>query len=166
MAAAAESSRYEHQRRQAIRSAAAVFAEKGFHGASTRDIAERMGIKQGSLYYYFKSKELLLQAFYHELNIEIEAAVEPVLPGSTDLAERLRLVMLARLDVIEPYHRFCALLFRSAADPSSPLNPFHETGQEIRGQGEALFDRVVQGSKAKVPANKNMATPPRDKNAS
>ncbi len=34
-----------------------MFAEKGFHGASTRDIAERMGIKQGSLYYYFKSKE-------------------------------------------------------------------------------------------------------------
>ena len=57
MAARAESSRYEQQRQQAIRSAAAVFAEKGFHGASTRDIAERMGIKQGSLYYYFKSKE-------------------------------------------------------------------------------------------------------------
>ena len=49
--------RYQHQRRAAIRSAAAVFAEKGFHGSSTKDIAERMGIKQGSLYYYFKSKE-------------------------------------------------------------------------------------------------------------
>jgi len=52
-----ESNRYQHQRLAAIRSAAAVFAEKGFHGSSTRDIAERMGIKQGSLYYYFKSKE-------------------------------------------------------------------------------------------------------------
>ena len=51
------SDRYQDQRRQAIRSAAAVFAEKGFHGSSTRDIAERLGIKQGSLYYYFKSKE-------------------------------------------------------------------------------------------------------------
>lgn len=52
-----ENQRYRQQRLQAIRSAAAVFAEKGFHGSSTRDIAERMGIKQGSLYYYFKSKE-------------------------------------------------------------------------------------------------------------
>lgn len=34
-----------------------MFSDKGYHGASTRDIAERMGIKQGSLYYYFKSKE-------------------------------------------------------------------------------------------------------------
>jgi len=52
-----ENLKYQHQRLQAIRSAAAVFAEKGFHGSSTRDIAEHMGIKQGSLYYYFKSKE-------------------------------------------------------------------------------------------------------------
>ena len=57
MASPSESTRYQHQKQLAIRSAASVFAEKGFHGASTRDIAERMGIKQGSLYYYFKSKE-------------------------------------------------------------------------------------------------------------
>ncbi len=49
--------KYDQQRQAAIRAAAAVFAEKGFHGSCTKDIAERMGIKQGSLYYYFKSKE-------------------------------------------------------------------------------------------------------------
>jgi len=53
----AATNKYEQQRRAAIRSAASVFAEKGFHGSSTRDIAEHLGIKQGSLYYYFKSKE-------------------------------------------------------------------------------------------------------------
>ena len=57
MTANTESHRYQQQRLQAIRSAAAVFAEKGFHGSCTRDIAEHLGIKQGSLYYYFKSKE-------------------------------------------------------------------------------------------------------------
>ena len=53
----AHTDKYEQQHDHAVRAAASVFAEKGFHGASTRDIAERMGIKQGSLYYYFKSKE-------------------------------------------------------------------------------------------------------------
>jgi len=53
----AATDKYLEQRREAIRAAAAVFAEKGFHGSSTRDIAQRLGIKQGSLYYYFKSKE-------------------------------------------------------------------------------------------------------------
>ena len=45
----------------AIEAAASVFADKGFHGATTQDIASEMGIKQGSLYYYFKSKEQALQ---------------------------------------------------------------------------------------------------------
>jgi AcrR family transcriptional regulator len=49
--------KYQQKHQHAIRAAASVFAAKGFHGASTKDIAERMGIKQGSLYYYFKSKE-------------------------------------------------------------------------------------------------------------
>ena len=57
MALNPDNDRYQLQRQQAIKSAASVFAEKGFHGASTKDIAEHMGIKQGSLYYYFKSKE-------------------------------------------------------------------------------------------------------------
>jgi AcrR family transcriptional regulator len=53
--------RYQAQKQAAIRAAASVFAEKGFHGASTGDIAERLGIKQGSLYYYFDSKEEALE---------------------------------------------------------------------------------------------------------
>ena len=40
---------------------AAVFAEKGFHGASTQDIANRLGINQAALYYYFPSKEAALE---------------------------------------------------------------------------------------------------------
>ena len=76
MAQVSERSRYQSQKQLAIRSAASVFAEKGFHGASTKDIAERMGIKQGSLYYYFKSKE--------------EALGEVCLYGIEDYVERMQ----------------------------------------------------------------------------
>lgn len=76
MARTADNTRYQQQRLEAIKSAAAVFAEKGFHGASTRDIAERMGIKQGSLYYYFKSKE--------------EALGEVCMFGISDYVQRMR----------------------------------------------------------------------------
>ena len=44
-----ENPRYQEQKLAAVRAAASVFSEKGYHGASTRDIAERLGIKQGSL---------------------------------------------------------------------------------------------------------------------
>lgn len=80
MVSGTENSRYQHQRQQAIRSAAEVFAEKGFHGASTKDIAERMGIKQGSLYYYFRSKE--------------EALGEVCLFGIEEYVERMKSIAL------------------------------------------------------------------------
>lgn len=53
--------KYARKKIVAIEAAARVFAEKGFHGATTQDIAAEMGIQQGSLYYYFKSKEAALQ---------------------------------------------------------------------------------------------------------
>lgn len=56
-----ESPKYQQNKLAAIRAAAAVFARKGYHGASTTDIASELGIKQGSLYYYFQSKEAALE---------------------------------------------------------------------------------------------------------
>lgn len=47
----------DRRRDEVLDAAAAVFAEKGFHDATTRDIADRLGLLPGSLYYYFESKE-------------------------------------------------------------------------------------------------------------
>jgi TetR/AcrR family transcriptional regulator, cholesterol catabolism regulator len=44
-----------------IQAAAKVFAERGYHGATTQDIADVLGIRQASLYYYFQSKEIALE---------------------------------------------------------------------------------------------------------
>jgi TetR/AcrR family transcriptional regulator, cholesterol catabolism regulator len=44
-----------------IDAAASVFAERGYHGASTQAIADVLGMRQASLYYYFASKETALE---------------------------------------------------------------------------------------------------------
>jgi AcrR family transcriptional regulator len=44
-----------------IEAAAQVFARRGFHGATTQHIADVLGIRQASLYYYFPSKEGALE---------------------------------------------------------------------------------------------------------
>ena len=59
-----KSKKAEHPRRRSaaiLDAAAEVFATRGFHGASTQDIADVLGIKQASLYYYFPSKEVALE---------------------------------------------------------------------------------------------------------
>jgi AcrR family transcriptional regulator len=50
----------EARRNQILDAAVAVFAEKGFHRATTKDIAGRAGIAEGTIYNYFDSKDALL----------------------------------------------------------------------------------------------------------
>jgi AcrR family transcriptional regulator len=47
---------------EVVDAAAKVFARRGYHGASTQDIADVLGMRQASLYYYFASKEAALEA--------------------------------------------------------------------------------------------------------
>src|SRR5512145_134581 len=49
--------KHSARRQEAIDAAAAVFARVGYHGASTRAIAETLGIKVASLYFHIGSKE-------------------------------------------------------------------------------------------------------------
>ena len=56
-----KSSRRQRRSAEIIDAAARVFAERGFHGASTQDIADVLGVRQASLYYYFPSKEVALE---------------------------------------------------------------------------------------------------------
>ena len=54
--------KWENRYREVLDAAAIAFAENGYLGASTRDIAERLGIRAASLYYYLPSKEAALLA--------------------------------------------------------------------------------------------------------
>lgn len=47
-------------RERILRSAASLFAKRGFHGTSTRDVAEVVGIRQPSLFHHFPSKHAML----------------------------------------------------------------------------------------------------------
>src|SRR5436189_166154 len=50
----------EARRNQILDAAAKVFAEKGFHPTTTKDIARQAGISEGTIYNYFQNKMALL----------------------------------------------------------------------------------------------------------
>ncbi len=60
-----DSARPAERRREILGAAARTFRERGFHGASMRDIALSLGMSVGNLYYYFRDKASLL-AFCQE----------------------------------------------------------------------------------------------------
>jgi AcrR family transcriptional regulator len=80
-----------------IDAAARVFAERGYHGASTQDIADVLGIRQASLYYYFGSKEEALEQVCM-LGVEgfVERAAE-IAAGPGSAAARIRALVAAHL---------------------------------------------------------------------
>jgi AcrR family transcriptional regulator len=51
---------YDDKLAQILRVAAAIFAERGYHQASIREISRATGVSLSGLYYYFDSKEELL----------------------------------------------------------------------------------------------------------
>ncbi len=98
MGAELKEQKYRERQRQVIDAAAAVFAEKGYHGASTKDIAQRLGIRQGSLYYYFSSKQ---EALAEVCRLGVEGHVqrlEDINAQDIPASEKVRRFFLCHLE--------------------------------------------------------------------
>ncbi len=139
-------------RRQILDTALRLFRERGYEEATMRAIAAEAGVSLGNAYYYFSSKEHLIQAYYARSHDEHLVACAGVLERETALKARLAGVMRAKIDTSMPYHRFAGQLFKTAGDPESPLSPFSDESGPVRREATELMAQVVEGSTAKVPA--------------
>ncbi|RYY81603.1 MAG: TetR/AcrR family transcriptional regulator, partial [Chitinophagaceae bacterium] len=70
---------YNEKQLQIIRTAEALFAQKGYDGASVRDIAEAAGVNSAMISYYFGSKEGLIKALFEERTADIALKVDTLL---------------------------------------------------------------------------------------
>lgn len=144
--AAGKTAKGEQTRALILETAVQMFMERGYEDTTMRAIAERAGVALGSAYYYFRSKEQLIQAFYGRTHLEHVAETRDLLRTERTLRGRLQGVMAAKLRTIEPYHRFSGVLFRTAADPESPLNPFSQESLPARLEATEIFAEVVRGA--------------------
>jgi AcrR family transcriptional regulator len=153
--ASSRTSRGEETKTRIVDAAMRLFVANGYEATTMRAIAAAAGVAVGNAYYYFPSKEHLIQAFYARTHHEHLAASRPVLERERRFVDRLVGVMDAKLDTIEPYHRFSGVLFTTASDPASPLNPFSDESLPTRRESTAVFEEVVKGSSLRV--SKEMA---------
>lgn len=86
-------SRYDQKLEFILRTSARVFAEKGFHSTSMRDIARETKVSLAGLYYYCKSKDELLFLIQDNCFGRVLARLEERLRGVADPVEKFRLVV-------------------------------------------------------------------------
>lgn len=150
VAETARTPRAEQTRAAITKAALALFREGGYEAATMRAIAQRAGVSTGNAYYYFGSKEELVQEFYARNHTEHLAASQHVLAAETDLSARLRGTVRALVAVLAPYHSFAATFYKHAAEPASPLSPFSPQSSPARMASVDLYRQVVEGSTARM----------------
>ena len=84
-----------------IDAAARVFAERGYHGTTTQAIADVLGMRQASLYYYFPSKEAALEEVCARGTDGFVDGAERVMQMDVTPLEKLKLLIASHLVPVE-----------------------------------------------------------------
>ena len=87
------------RREELTRTAARLFAERGYHGTSLADLADALGIQKASLYHHIDTKEDLLWEVARSGAAAFHAALDAV-PESLPATEKIRLALRAHLHVV------------------------------------------------------------------
>jgi TetR/AcrR family transcriptional regulator, cholesterol catabolism regulator len=106
--------RIRERRAQIVTAAVQLFAEKGFHKTTTREIAKAAGLSNGALYEYVESKEdvlyLVCQHIHREMADKLSLSLSPHATG----AERLKHAILAFFQVISHMQDDILLIYQES----------------------------------------------------
>ncbi|CAG7600990.1 TetR/AcrR family transcriptional regulator [Actinacidiphila bryophytorum] len=136
----------EQTRALILETAMRLFRERGYDKTTMRAIAQEAGVSVGNAYYYFESKEFLIQGFYDQMTYAHALDATARMAGERDFDARLRISLESWLDCAADYHEFAAQFFRTAADPDSSLSPFSNESHPARATAVDLFRDVLNGS--------------------
>jgi AcrR family transcriptional regulator len=140
------------RREDIVQASLHLFAEKGFHGTSMRDIARSAKVPDGLIYHYFSSKRDLFGAIIEEHSFL------PLLRTLPDLAEQLdlrgMLMVLARgfYDVMRHNTELTRLLLQEVQVFPEEKEAFFAdaVGQSITELGGILHDRMDEKTRTQI----------------
>jgi TetR/AcrR family transcriptional regulator, cholesterol catabolism regulator len=138
--AAIRNQRQDNRRTQLLDAAARLFAERGYHATSMRDIAKEVGMLSGSIYYHFESKEEMLLAVY-ELGVErVAQGVDAAVALKTDPWERLEAACTAHLQALVAFPDYTKVMIGTRPDDAGAIGP---RVRDLRRDYEARFRRLI-----------------------
>ena len=128
------------------------FRERGYDQTTIRLIADEAGISVGNAYYYFPTKNHLVQELYLRVQGDHLKRVHAAFGSSTDIARRLEIALLCGMDATGPYHDSAPGFLAAAISPTSAVSPFGADSAESRAMAIEVFQEVVDGSTNAIPA--------------
>jgi AcrR family transcriptional regulator len=137
----------EETRRQIVTTALALFREGGFEATTIRDIAAAAGLSLGAAYYYFRSKEAIVGAYYDYVQQEHVTRSREAFAHSRDLRERLRAALHTKVDVMQGDQRLLRALFRYGGEPDHPLSWFGPATRQQRQLSLDVFAEAIAGER-------------------
>lgn len=143
----------EQTRQLVIDTALSMFRSQGYEKTTMRAIAGAAGISLGSAYYYFESKDDLVQELYSRIQADHRAQALAAIEDQPNFAKRLATVVDVGITVMAPFHTFGGAFIQTAIAPSSTANPFSEASADSRADSIDLFRRTLEGSSMNVPAS-------------
>src|SRR6266851_6336558 len=141
----------EETRERIVDAALTLFRDKGFDETTMRDIAAAAGVATGAAYYYFRSKEELVMAFYKRTAEEARTLLPPAIARSSDLRKRLRAIIDLELSQFAEHRRLLIALARIGIDPANPLSPFGKETQPMRDESIDAFRVALRDSNVRIP---------------
>src|SRR5438445_6693744 len=94
----ASATRFDRRLGHVLDHATEVFCEKGYEGASMRDLSRASGMSLAGLYHYFESKERLLYLIQKETFTTIVRKLKTRLEESDEPEQRVRIFILNHLE--------------------------------------------------------------------
>jgi TetR/AcrR family transcriptional regulator, cholesterol catabolism regulator len=103
-------SRFERQMAKILEHATAVFYERGYEGASMRDLSRSSGMSLAGLYYYFESKEKLLYLIQKHYFSTVVQRLRERLENVSHPEDRMRAFVLNHLEYFLAYPKAMKVL--------------------------------------------------------
>ena len=147
----------EQTRELIFRTALELFRENGFDATTMQEIAAQAEVAKGAAYYYFPSKEAIIQAYYETLQAEQERLCSEMFEKTNDLKKRLHVAMHAKFDLVQHDRKLLGIVFRYTGEPAHPLSCLGKGTASIRRRATEVFERAL--SVERLPADLEQLLP-------
>lgn len=112
----------ETTRKRIVAAALELFGRKGFDASTTKEIAKRAGVAEGTVFNYFETKEdIALHFFGREVDHAIATVRASKKLRQAPLEEKLFALIESQLEFLAPYEKFIGAALVQSLRPTSRL---------------------------------------------